>query len=144
MTPISFSRSAALALAVAALAGCGSVSGMLGLERHVPDETQVVVRPPLTLPPDYDLMPPGTPTTVSADHEGAQSSADAALAPVPPKKEERGFFGRLIHFDWFGDDEESEVPKPPAPSVEGTPPAPAAPQASGAPASTPDATPPKS
>jgi hypothetical protein len=97
-------------VAIAALAGCGSFSSMLGLERHVPDETQVVVRPALTLPPDYDLLPPGTTTPVSADHEGAQSMADAGLAPVPPKKEERGFFGHLIHFDFFDADDD----KPPA------------------------------
>jgi hypothetical protein len=86
---------------------------MLGLERHVPDETQVVVRPPLTLPPDYELMPPGTPSTVSADHEGAQSMTDAGLAPVPPKKEEPGFFGRLFNGDMFGFNAEPETPKVP-------------------------------
>jgi hypothetical protein len=97
---------------------------MLGLERHVPDETQVVVRPPLTLPPDYNLMPPGTATPVSSDHEGAQAASESGMAPVPPPKEERGFFGRLLHFDLFGDDTDSTVPKPPASSGDGAPAAP--------------------
>jgi hypothetical protein len=109
---------------MAALAGCGSISSTLGLERHVPDETQVVVRPALTLPPDYSLMPPGTETPVSADHEGARSISGANdMAPVPPK-EEKGFISRVFSFDWFGDDSDSDVPKSPAPSVEGTPAAP--------------------
>jgi hypothetical protein len=99
-------------MALAALAGC-DISASLGLERHVPDETQVVVRPPLTLPPDYDLLPPGGTTPVSGDHEGAQSQADAGLAPVPPKKEERGFFGRIFHGDIF--DSGDDTPTPPAP-----------------------------
>lgn len=91
---------------------------MLGLDRHVPDETQVVVRPPLTLPPDYDLVPPGTPSAVSSEHETAQSMAETGGGAAQPKKEERGFFGRLWHLDFFGDDSTSTTP---APSVDGTP-----------------------
>jgi hypothetical protein len=120
---------------------------MLGLERHVPDETQVVVRPPLTLPPDYNLMPPGTPTAVSTDHEGAQSTADASQPAAPAKKEGGGFFS----FDWlFGSsDDDASKPAAPAPSTDGAQPAPpidGTPQApqSSAPASSSDATPPKS
>jgi hypothetical protein len=113
-------RSALLALAITSLAGCGSFSSMLGLERHVPDETQVVVRPPLTLPPDYNLMPPGTSSPVSGDHEGAQSMSDAGT-PAQPKKEEKGFFGRLFTLDFFSGDSDSDSSKSPAPSIEGTP-----------------------
>ncbi|HEU5047038.1 MAG TPA: DUF3035 domain-containing protein [Rickettsiales bacterium] len=43
------------------LAACGNGDGLretLGLNRHGPDEFQVVSRPPLTLPPDYSLRPP--------------------------------------------------------------------------------------
>lgn len=120
MTLRNSTRSALLALAITALAGCGSFSSMLGLERHVPDESQVVVRPPLTLPPDYNLMPPGTPSAVSGDHEGAQSMSDAN-APPPKPKEEEGFFGRLFDFNWFGGDSSSDAAKSPAPSIEGTP-----------------------
>jgi hypothetical protein len=143
VTLTSLSRAATLALAITALAGCGSISGMLGLERHVPDETKVVVRPPLTLPPDYNLMPPGTASPVSGDHEGGQTTSDTSA----PAKEERGFFGRLFHWDLFGEDSDSTPPKPPAPTseapspgpnIEGTPVAPApTPPAPTPPASTP-------
>jgi hypothetical protein len=130
-------RSAVLTTAIAALAGCGSISSTLGLERHVPDESQVVVRPALTLPPDFDLMPPGTPSAVSGDHETA--SAATTASPGAPKKEERGFFGSLFHGDFFGNDVDATTAKPAAdapppapatdtpaaPSVDGTPQAPA-------------------
>ena len=85
-------RSVVLTAAVAALSGCSSISSTLGLERHIPDETQVTVRPALTLPPDFDLKPPGTETAVSSDHEQANPNAVAEGGAMPAKKpeEERG------------------------------------------------------
>jgi hypothetical protein len=133
-------RSVVLTAAVAALAGCSSISSTLGLERHVPDETQVTVRPALTLPPDFNLTPPGTETAVSGQHEEANPNAPAdASASAAPKKEERGFFGSLFHGDFFGNDvDATTAPKPaadapapatdapaPAPDINGTPQAPA-------------------
>ena len=130
-------RSAVMTAAMVALAGCGSISSTLGLERHVPDESQVVVRPALTLPPDFDLMPPGTATAVSGEHEsGGPNASGTATAEAAPKKEERGFFGSLFHGDFFGNDVDATTAKPdtpapapetpaPAPDVNGTPQAPA-------------------
>jgi hypothetical protein len=136
-------RSVVLTGVIAALTGCSSISSSLGLERHVPDETQVTVRPALTLPPDFNLTPPGTETAVSGQHEEANPNAPAtdASAPAAPKKEERGFFGSLFHGDFFGNDvDATTAPKPaaeapaptpaadapvPAPDVNGTPQAPA-------------------
>ena len=56
----SFYRSLVLALLGATLlAGCGQgVKKSLGLERNQPDEFAVVERAPLTLPPNFDLVPP--------------------------------------------------------------------------------------
>jgi hypothetical protein len=46
-------------LGLAALfAGCSDVADTLGLGRNPPDEFAVVDRPPLALPPDFDLRPP--------------------------------------------------------------------------------------
>ena len=143
-------RSVVMTAAVAALAGCSSISSTLGLERHVPDESQVTVRPALTLPPDFDLKPPGTETAVSSDHEQANPNAVAEGGAAPAKKpeEERGFFGKLFHGDFFGNDVDATTakppegdkaagdkpaadasapaaPPPPAPDVNGTPQAPA-------------------
>jgi hypothetical protein len=115
--------------AALALTGCSSISSTLGLERHIPDESQVTVHPALTLPPDFDLKPPGTETAVSADHEGAASNATAegvATAPAQKPEEERGFFGKLFHGDFFGNDVDATTHKPDdkGPDVNGTPQAP--------------------
>jgi len=115
--------------AALALTGCSTISSSLGLERHIPDESQVTVHPALTLPPDFDLKPPGTETAVSADHEQAASNAAAeGIAPAKKPVEERGFFGKLFHGDFFGDDVDATTAKPEdkAPDVNGTPTAPPA------------------
>ena len=142
-------RSVIVTAAITALTGCSSISSTLGLERHVPDETQVTVRPALTLPPDFNLVPPGTETAVSGQHEEANPNAPAAdgSTPAAPKKEERGFFGSLFHGDFFGNDVDEEAAKQhaaqtPAPDVNGTPQAPA-PDVNGTP-QTPAPTPPAS
>jgi hypothetical protein len=48
-----------LCASVLLLAACNSgVKESLGLERSSPDEFAVIERAPLTLPPDFDLVPP--------------------------------------------------------------------------------------
>jgi hypothetical protein len=42
----------------APLAGCSGFADTLGLGRNAPDEFAVVDRPPLAMPPDFDLRPP--------------------------------------------------------------------------------------
>lgn len=117
-------RTAILAAALLSLAGCDDVRSALGMDRHVPDETQVVSRPVLTLPPDYNLRPPGSPTAVSAEHEAGSSLGQPAgtageqalensAAATTPKTEEKGFFGRILDFiNPFSDDSEAEAAEP--------------------------------
>jgi hypothetical protein len=110
--------------AAIALTGCSTISSSLGLERHIPDESQVTVHPALTLPPDFDLKPPGTETAVSADHEKAESNAVAeGVAPAKKPEEERGFFGKLFHGDFFGNDVDATTAKPPEGEKPAAPPA---------------------
>ncbi len=62
---------------LAILAACeGNVTESLGLERSAPDEFSVISRPPLTVPPEFNLIPPaentddlafGVPTDVQAE-----------------------------------------------------------------------------
>lgn len=40
------------------LSGCGGLADTLGLGRNAPDEFAVVERPPLAIPPGFDLRPP--------------------------------------------------------------------------------------
>ncbi len=46
------------------LQGCGAISKISGNRKNAPDEFQVVDKPPLVMPPDYNLRPPkaGEPT----------------------------------------------------------------------------------
>jgi len=121
-------RAAILATALFSLAGCDDVRSALGMDRHVPDETQVVSRPALTLPPDYNLRPPGSATPVSGEHEtgmslgqnagtpGEQSLENSAAASAP-KKEEKGFFGRMVDFlNPFSDSSDAQAAEPQAPA----------------------------
>ena len=97
---------AAFLVAVAmGLTACQGVRESLGLTRRAPDERLVVARPTLTLPPDYDLRPPGTETAVSAAHEdgmstptagdGTTATASPGAMPASAPKEERGWFSWL-------------------------------------------------
>ncbi|MDD2324567.1 MAG: DUF3035 domain-containing protein [Alphaproteobacteria bacterium] len=56
MLPVT--RSVLLGVALMALAGCGGTADALGLGRNAPDEFAVVDRPPLSMPPNFDLRPP--------------------------------------------------------------------------------------
>jgi hypothetical protein len=54
-----FFTTASLAICLLGLTACSSnVKQTLGLERNKPDEFSVVERAPLTLPPEYSLVPP--------------------------------------------------------------------------------------
>lgn len=48
---------AMMAVLAAGLAGCSDFRQAIGTEKSAPDEFQVVVRPPLSLPPDFNLRP---------------------------------------------------------------------------------------
>ncbi len=95
---------AGCSLLVLAACGSGSVKETLGINRKAPDEFRVVARPPLSVPPQFNLQPPSasaeSPTVVPADKQakslviggGAakegdtfslkQGAADTAVTPV--------------------------------------------------------------
>ena len=69
------------------LAGCGggeTVGEALGYEQTGPDEMTVIKRPPLTVPPDYNLRPP-RPSDPSSDADSASKAARETL--VGPSSE---------------------------------------------------------
>lgn len=59
------------------LGACGgsSVKETLGIDRRAPDEFRVVSRPPLSVPPQFELRPPGSASDVAnpAQRDKAQS-----------------------------------------------------------------------
>ena len=44
-------------LVMMTLCACGITRDDLGLEKETPDEMMVVARPPLSIPPEFDLRP---------------------------------------------------------------------------------------
>jgi hypothetical protein len=79
---MSYSRALLVPVAAAALlAGCGDdLSRTFGITRDVPDEFVVTTRAPLSMPPDFTLVPP-RPGAPRPQEETASQSAEAALAP---------------------------------------------------------------
>ncbi len=68
---------AGAAVTVFALSGCSDFKQAIGSEKSVPDEFEVVVRPPLSLPPGFALRPGDEPAGVSASDARASLSAGA-------------------------------------------------------------------
>lgn len=64
------------ALVVASLSACsgGEVRRNLGLQKQAPDEFMVISRPPLTVPPDFSLVPPGQEHLVPSSIPGEAKS----------------------------------------------------------------------
>ena len=47
--------------------GCSKIRESAGVTRKTPDEFQVIENPPLVIPPDYSLLPPGKGQTKNID-----------------------------------------------------------------------------
>lgn len=75
-----------LSLLLLSLAACegNSVKQSLGLKRNSPDEFMVISRQPLSLPPEFNLLPPGSATVVEAppiSHEAKKLVFDGKTSP---------------------------------------------------------------
>lgn len=74
---------ASCSLLVLASCGSGSVKETLGIGAKAPDEFRVVSRPPLSVPPQFNLRPPASgaasPTVVPADKQAKSIVTGAEL-----------------------------------------------------------------
>lgn len=86
----------ALSTALGACSSGGNIRETLGLNRTAPDEFRVYARPPLTVPPDFNLRPPGSatgaPTALPAEAQARSAligdvsvTSSAAVTPVTSK-----------------------------------------------------------
>lgn len=73
-----------VALATAALAGCGS-TGLLDRER--PDEFAVQRQAPLVIPPDFDLAPPTPGAPRPTEGTAAEQALEALFGPPAPRSQ---------------------------------------------------------
>ncbi len=76
-----------IAVLSVALTGCSQMREQLGLNRNSPDEFTVVKRAPLSLPPEYNLRPPGAEgntslTQVNSDRETVKRAVFGANGNV--------------------------------------------------------------
>lgn len=62
------------------LAGCGGFAETFGLTKTSPDEFRVMSQEPLSLPPEFELRPPGTDgATAAAEREQTRVRAEQAV-----------------------------------------------------------------
>ena len=63
--------------------GCSSVDEALGKTKSAPDEFEVVVRPPLTLPPNFNLNPENDTAEAPVSSTDAVSVSTRVLTKTP-------------------------------------------------------------
>ncbi len=76
----------------ALLAGCSDVTDTLGFGRNPPDEFAVVDRPPLSMPPDFDLRPPRPGAPRPQDTETKQRASVLLFGNKNPSASEDSSF----------------------------------------------------
>lgn len=84
--PLGFVIVPAMALALTlGLAGCGgsgeTVGEALGYNQSGPDEMNVIRRPPLTLPPDYNLRPPRPAELKDEANAASEAARETLIGP---------------------------------------------------------------
>jgi hypothetical protein len=60
-------------LLIFSLSSCTSVKKTLGLEKDVPNEFLIEKRDPLTLPPNYNILPPDSNAKINENKESTSS-----------------------------------------------------------------------
>ena len=60
-------------LLILILSSCTSVKKTLGLEKDVPNEFLIEKRDPLTLPPDYNILPPNSNAKINKNKKSTSS-----------------------------------------------------------------------
>ncbi len=68
-----------ISLTVLAACSGSTVKDTLGIGRSAPDEFRVVSRPPLSVPPQFNLRPPGTTDLAPGDMPASQQAEKAVL-----------------------------------------------------------------
>jgi len=72
-----------VAAAAVALSGCDTIRNAAGMDKSAPDEFAVLTKAPLTIPPDYNLMPP-RPGAVPTNQTEPTDTAQTALFGSDP------------------------------------------------------------
>lgn len=84
-------RLTCVALIAPTLAACG-----LGYSKNPPDEFNIVRRPPLILPPEFDLRPPTGDQQAPAARQGSELARLVVLRNLPDEKQPDAVEQRLL------------------------------------------------
>jgi len=74
-----------LALLVMGLSGCSDTRKALGIDKAPPDEFSVVAGAPLTMPPDFNLRPPRSPSDKPPSDTAAQTGRQTVFRAADAK-----------------------------------------------------------
>ena len=74
-----------LALLVMGLSGCSDTRKALGIDKAPPDEFSVVSGSPLTMPPDFNLRPPRSPSDKPPSETAAQAGRQTVFRATDAK-----------------------------------------------------------
>ncbi len=70
--------------------GCSSISKGLGLKKSVPNEFNIMTKPPLVVPPEYNLRPPRTGELDVEEKYATVAARKALLGEIDPAKPSQG------------------------------------------------------
>ena len=77
-------------LASLAITGCSSAGRALGMKRNVPNEFNILTKPPLVVPPEYNLRPPKIGEVNVEEKYSTVAARKALLGEIDPVKPSQG------------------------------------------------------
>ncbi len=73
-----------------AATGCASMSRTLGMEKSTPNEFNILTKPPLVVPPEYNLRPPRAGELNVEEKYATVAARKALLGEIDPAKPSQG------------------------------------------------------
>ena len=98
---------AVMAGSIAVLAGCSDFNKAIGKQKSAPDEFEVVVRPPLSLPPQFAARP--SDDTVSQTAASTSSANAQASSLLKSRNNEASGYNQIFNLDAIEDDIRTKV-----------------------------------
>ncbi len=78
------------ALSGIVLGGCTQTTKALGITKNAPNEFNILTKPPLVVPPEYNLRPPQIGTSSSDNNYSQQAAREALIGNIDSAEPSRG------------------------------------------------------
>lgn len=72
------------------LGGCTQTTKALGITKNAPNEFNILTKPPLVVPPEYNLRPPQIGTSSSENNYSQQAAREALIGNIDSAEPSRG------------------------------------------------------